>query len=130
LISVYRFRDIGVTLQILQVILSAIGVHMWITEAIYFAWNALILVIGFLVGRGGGKVVHGGFHGAAMYLWWFFINAVAWTVLPELRRAAPEDALLHLGGLAISCLVFGVIAFLVASIATATGRKYRVQTLA
>jgi hypothetical protein len=130
LISIYRIRDLGVALQILQVILSAFGVHGWLAQAIYFAWNALIPVIGFLVSRGGGKIVHGGFHGAAMYLWWFFINAVAWTVLPGLRIAAPGDALLALGGLAISCLVFGIIAFVVASIAAVIGRKFRVQTLA
>ena len=122
-----RIFYLGVGIQILHWLLSSfIGSEIWVLQAIFWLWLALVPIIGFLAGRGGSGLGKSGGLAALLCVTWFFIGALDGVFSSSAVSA--DHWLKGMGSLALSSLLFGVAAFLVAVLAAQVGRRFRVPS--
>lgn len=125
----HRMFYAAVGIQILQWLLSFfLGSEAWVLQGLFWVWLTLIPVIGFFAGRDGSGIGKAGGLAALLGVTWFFMVALNAMFLSSTVSA--DNWLRGMGAFALSSVLVGSVAFLVAAFAALIGRRFRVQSSA
>ena len=103
----------------------------WIVAALFCIWIALVPLIGFFVGRSGGKVAKACGLSTLLFFTWFLTGAVDATFSSLFSTVPPPNLWLEgLVGYALSCFLFAAVALLVVAGAVIIGRRLSINASA